>query len=85
MNSTTSFIVWSVIIAVAFAIIWRFGWLAKITAYVSQTKEELRKCSWPSKDELWGSTVLVMVATAILGGFTVVVDLLTAWVVSSIL
>jgi preprotein translocase subunit SecE len=84
MNSTTGFIVWSVIIAVTFAIVWRLGWLARITNYVRETREELRKCTWPSREELWGSTVLVLVSTAMLGAFTVVVDLIMTWVVSNI-
>ncbi|MCC6231234.1 MAG: preprotein translocase subunit SecE [Verrucomicrobiales bacterium] len=85
MNKTTSFIVWSVVIAVAFAIVWRLGWLNRLTKYVNETREELRKCTWPSRDELWASTVLVMVSTAMLGIFTVVVELVMAWVVSSII
>lgn len=84
MNNTTSLIVWSVVIGVAFAVAWRFGWLARLTKYVTETREELRKCTWPSFDELWGSTVLVMVATAMLGVFTVVVDFIMAWVVASV-
>ncbi|MCC7374015.1 MAG: preprotein translocase subunit SecE [Verrucomicrobiales bacterium] len=84
MNSTTSFIVWSVVIAVAFAMAWRFGWLDRITKYIQETREELRKCTWPGKDELWGSTVLVMVSTTLLGIFTVVVDIVVAYVVSAI-
>ncbi len=84
MNKTTSFIVWSVVIAVAFAVVWRLGWLNRLTQYVSETREELRKCTWPSREELWSSTVLVMVSTAMLGVFTVVVELVMAWLVSSI-
>jgi preprotein translocase subunit SecE len=84
MNSTTSLFVWSAIIAAAFAVAWRLGWLAKITTYVQQTREELRKCTWPSSEELWGSTVLVMVATVLLGVFTVIADFAMAWVVRSI-
>lgn len=84
MNSITSLIVWTVVIGVAFALAWRFGWLAGITKYIQETREELRKCTWPGKDELWGSTVLVMVATAMLGVFTVVIDVVTAWVVRAI-
>jgi preprotein translocase subunit SecE len=63
---------------------WRFGWLERLTKYVQETREELRKCTWPSYDELWGSTVLVMVATGLLGVFTVVVELVMTWVVSNI-
>jgi preprotein translocase subunit SecE len=79
-----SFIIWSVIVAVVFAFAWRFGWLARLTKYVQETREELRKCAWPNMEELWGSTVLVMVAIALLGVFTVVVDFVIASAVSSI-
>lgn len=79
-----SFIIWSVIVAVVFAFAWRFGWLARLTKYVRETREELRKCAWPNMEELWGSTVLVMVAIALLGIFTVVVDFVIASAVSSI-
>jgi preprotein translocase subunit SecE len=41
---------------------------------VQQTKEELRKCTWPSWDELKGSTVVVAISILILGVFTVAVD-----------
>jgi preprotein translocase subunit SecE len=84
MNSTTSLIFWSVVIIVAFAIAWRLGWLGRITRYSQETREELRRCTWPSSEELWGSTVLVMVATFLLGLFTVVSDFIMAWFVQSI-
>lgn len=84
MKNATSFFVWSIIIGVVFAFAWRFGWLERLTKYVQETREELRKCTWPSYDELWGSTVLVMVATGLLGVFTVVVELVMTWVVSNI-
>lgn len=81
MNSTASLIIWSVVIAVAFAAAWRLGWLARITAYTQETREELRKCTWPSSEELWGSTVLVMVATILLSVFTVTAEFVMAWFV----
>jgi len=34
----------------------------------------LRKCSWPTKDELWQSTMLIAVVMFGLGMFTIVVD-----------
>ena len=63
-----------VVVGVVFAILWSKGYLAKISTYVAETKEELRKCTWPSVDELKGSTVVVMITIALLGGFTVGVD-----------
>ena len=35
---------------------------------------ELKKCAWPSKQELMESTVMVIVASLILGGFVGISD-----------
>jgi preprotein translocase, SecE subunit, bacterial len=66
--------IWVAVILVVFAIAWRKGLLLKLSNYVRQTKEELRKCTWPTWDELKGSTVLVAISIAILGAFTVLID-----------
>jgi preprotein translocase subunit SecE len=34
----------------------------------------LRKCTWPTWDELKGSTVVVGISIVLLGAFTVMVD-----------
>ena len=57
-----------------FGFMWYQGYLVKIRTYVAETQEELRKCTWPSWDELKGSTFLVMVTMALLGVFTIGVD-----------
>jgi preprotein translocase subunit SecE len=74
MNEITWIVVWAVVVGGVFAWLWRAGHLARITDYIKQTREELRKCSWPSWDELKGSTAVVAISIAILGGFTVAVD-----------
>ena len=61
-------------IGAIFAFLWWKGYIAQIANYVRETKEELRKCSWPTWDELKGSTVLVLISLVLIGGFTVVVD-----------
>ena len=67
-------IVWAVIIGGLFLWLWRGGHLVRFADYVRATREELKKCTWPSWDELKGSTVVVTISIIILGGFTVVVD-----------
>ncbi len=67
-------IVWAVLILGVFAWLWRAGHLASFSNYVQQTREELRKCSWPSWADLKGSTVVVSISIILLGGFTVCVD-----------
>jgi preprotein translocase subunit SecE len=62
------------VVGTVFAVLWRKGYLVRLSTYVQQTREELRKCTWPSWDELKGSTVVVFVSIVLLGGFTVAVD-----------
>jgi preprotein translocase subunit SecE len=67
-------LIWVAVIGGAFAFAWRKGYLAKVADYVRETREELRKCTWPSIEELKGSTVVVMVAMGLLAVFTVGAD-----------
>ena len=78
MNWYIKLLIWVVVIGGVFAFAWRKGYLAKLTLYVRETQEELKKCSWPSVEELKGSTVVVMVAMALLAAFTIVADLLVS-------
>ncbi len=47
----------------------------KINSFVSGTISEIRKCSWPNKDELFESTILVIVGMFILGAFVALLDI----------
>ena len=64
------------IVAGIFGFLWSKGYLVKIRDYIGETQEELKKCTWPSVEELKGSTVVVMVTLMLLGAFTVGVDYL---------
>ena len=75
MNDLITLLIWVAVIGVIFAVLWRTGQLVRLSTYVQETREELKKCTWPTWDELKGSTVVVVVSTALLGGFTVLVDL----------
>jgi preprotein translocase subunit SecE len=74
-------IIGAAVVLGVFAILWWSGYLVRLSNYVQETKEELRKCTWPTWDELKGSTVVVMISIAILGAYTVGVDFVLALVV----
>jgi len=74
VNDLAKIGIWVVVVGILFGFLWRKGYLAQLTAYVQQTREELRKCTWPTWDELKGSTVVVFISIFLLGGFTVLVD-----------
>jgi preprotein translocase subunit SecE len=74
MNDYVTIGIWAGVVAVVFAVLWFTGNLARLRNYVLETREELRKCTWPTWDELKGSTVVVMISILMLGMFTVAID-----------
>lgn len=46
----------------------------KISKYFSEVGQELSKVSWPSREELYGSTLVVIVLCVILSVFFFFVD-----------
>jgi preprotein translocase subunit SecE len=74
VNDLVKIGIWGAVVGITFVILWRKGYLLQLTDYVKQTREELRKCTWPTWDELKGSTVVVTISILILGGFIVLVD-----------
>jgi len=74
MNDVVTILIVAAVVVAAFIWLWRAGHLVKLSTYVQGTKEELRKCSWPTWDELKGNTVVVFIAIFVLGIFTVAVD-----------
>ena len=74
MNDYTKVAIWTGVIAVVFGFLWASGNLVRLRNYVLETREELRKCTWPSTDELKGSTLVVAISILMLGLFTISID-----------
>ncbi len=66
--------IWAAVIGAVFAYLWWQGQIRRLAAYIMETREELRKCAWPTWEELKGSTVVITIAIALLGGFVYIVD-----------
>ena len=76
VNDLIKILIWVVLIGVLFGILWWQGQIRSLALYFQETREELKKCSWPTWEELKGSTALVIVSIGLLGAFTVAVDFL---------
>lgn len=57
----------------------------KVVNFLTEIKVEMQKVSWSSKDELIGSTIVVIVSTILLALFIAVVDVILSRFVSLIL
>ena len=74
MNDLLKIGIWGAVAIIIFVILWQKGQIAQLRDYLRLTQEELKKCSWPTWEELKGSTALVIVSIGLLGAFTVAVD-----------
>ena len=81
VNKNITLGIWAAVIAVVFFYCWRKGYLLRFRDYVLETREELKRCTWPTWVELKGSTLVVMVTIILLGAFTVLVDFVIAMLV----
>ena len=68
-----------------FGYLWSKGHLQAFRKYVMETREQLRKCTWPTRNELYQHTVVVLLSTLMMGVFTVLADQAAALLVWDLL
>jgi len=67
-------IFWTVLILVVFGILWGTGKIEAIKKYFHETREQLRKATWPTGEELKQHIVVVLLSSLLLAVFTVAAD-----------
>jgi preprotein translocase SecE subunit len=82
VNEYLKLVIAVLVVGAVFGFLWKRGHLARLANYVRETREELRKCTWPSRDELKGSTLVVVISVALLGAFTVAVDQVVGFLIT---
>lgn len=58
--------------------------VGKIKKFANEVVAEMKKVSWPSKEQLRESTVVVVVVTGIITLFTFIIDEIMTLVITSI-
>ena len=49
-------------------------WFSRLTVFITEVREELKQVSWPSREELAGSALVVFVGVALMASFISVCD-----------
>ncbi|MDD5746862.1 MAG: preprotein translocase subunit SecE [Candidatus Omnitrophica bacterium] len=57
----------------------------KLREFFKNVKAEMTKVSWPTREELFSSTAVVLVSVGILAGFIYVIDLLYTFVIGMVI
>ena len=59
--------------------------MQRLNSFLKEVKVEARKVTWPTREELWESTLVVLVTVAIISAFIALVDRVVSVVVTKIL
>jgi preprotein translocase subunit SecE len=62
----------------------KIRWYRKLGNFLKDVKAELKKVTWPSKNEVTSTTVVVIAATIFFGFYLFFMDLIFSWVISQI-
>ena len=57
----------------------------KVLDYIRDSRAELKKVTWPTKQQLWYSTIIVIVVTAVASAYLGLVDLILTGIFSKII
>lgn len=60
------------------------GWLASAKEYISDLKAEMRRVTWPGKNQVQATTAVVIAAVFLFAAYFAVVDLLLGRAVNQI-
>lgn len=63
----------------------RSGLMEKVLDYIRESRAELKKVTWPTKQQLWYSTIIVIVVSAIASAYLGLVDLILTGIFSKII
>ena len=57
----------------------------KVLDHIRESRAELKKVTWPTKQQLWYSTIIVIVVTAVASAYLGLVDLILTGIFSKII
>jgi preprotein translocase subunit SecE len=60
------------------------GWLGRARTFLVEVRAELGRVTWPTRREVWATTVVVILISALFGIYLYFIDLILTWVVRSL-
>jgi len=60
------------------------NWWTKAKEFLSEVRAEMRKVSFPTRDEVVGTTIVVLITSAVFATFLFIADRLIIWAYSGI-
>ena len=62
----------------------KIRWYNRFINFLKDTKAEMRKVTWPSRNEVTSTTIVVIIATVFFGFYLFFMDVIFSWAFSQI-
>jgi preprotein translocase subunit SecE len=62
----------------------KIRWYKRLGIFLKDVKAELKKVTWPSKNEVVSTTIVVIAATIFFGFYLFFMDVIFSWVIGRI-
>jgi preprotein translocase subunit SecE len=62
----------------------KIRWYKRFGNFIRDVRSELKKVTWPSKNEVVNTTIVVIAATVFFGFYLFFMDVIFSWVISQI-
>jgi len=62
----------------------KLPWYKRFINFLKDVRSELKKVTWPAKQEVYGTTIIVIIAIVFFGFYLFFVDVIFSWVIAQI-
>ena len=62
----------------------KIRWYKRFIVFLRDVKAEIKKVTWPSKNEVYSTTIVVIIATIFFGVYLYVLDIFFSWFISQV-
>ena len=59
-------------------------WYKRLFSFLKDVRAELKKVTWPSRNEVYSTTIVVIIATVFFGLYLYFMDLIFSWVLNQV-
>ncbi len=59
-------------------------WYKRFFSFLKEVRAEIKKVTWPSKNEVYSTTIVVILATFFFGFYLYFMDIILSWMINQI-
>jgi preprotein translocase subunit SecE len=62
----------------------KIRWYRRLGNFLKEVRAELKKVTWPSRTEVYSTTIVVIAATIFFGFYLFLMDVVFSWVITKV-